>query len=112
MIKEKSGSSVLPTSNNKHATGTTSSGKGKSVAQVDDAVPSDADDDPPLTYGVIDRRTQIEAGEPSHKFFPSWIPVEYGPRSGRNPSSYAPYHGEEVGPFQEIVIEEPPLYQL
>lgn len=106
IISEKSG----PSQNRKtKSTGTTSApetkGKGKLLAPSDDPL-SDSDKDSPLAYGIIDGGAPKHQGGPFSDFFPAWIPAAYGPGSGRNPSSYAPYYGEDQGPFEEIEIHE------
>lgn len=59
-----------------------------------------------MAYGVIEGIAPLGDGEPSNKFFLSWMTVEYGPGLGRNSSSYAPYFREDVGPFEEIEVHE------
>lgn len=108
VISEKSGSSQ----STRKVASTTGTGKGKAVAPVDEEGYSDGSEDDHVHFGLLDGIAPLLPGNPSHTFFPTWIPDSYGPGSGRNPSSYAPYCGEELGPFEEIEVEPPPAPKL
>lgn len=105
IISEKSGSSQNTVRKNAPASGTDNKGKAIDPMAADAASDeSDAEPGPDLTNG----RAPSGPGGPSRGFWPPWIPSSYGPGSGRNPSSYAPYFGEECGPYEEIEAEPTP----
>lgn len=100
-ITEKSSPQSQSQVSRKTAPAPDNKGKGKAAPAESEA---NSDSDVLLNYGIIDGIT-FEGG-PSHKFSPAWIPAEYGPGSGRNPSSYAPYFGKDKGHFEEIEVQE------